>query len=142
VPKDKKIKTVAEKVPASDMLLNKEYAKTLSDLKHQIQVAQLKAAVSVNRELICLYWNIGSSILEKQAKYEWGTKIVERLAHDLKDTFPAMKGFSLINIKYMAQFAKEYPDFLISQQAVGQIPWGHNIILLFAPVSRRVSMSF
>lgn len=41
-----------------------------------------------------------------------------------------MKGFSITNVKYMAQFAKEYPDFLISQQAVGQIPWGHNIILL------------
>lgn len=41
-----------------------------------------------------------------------------------------MKGFSRTNVKYMAQFAKEYPDFLIGQQAVGQIPWGHNMILL------------
>ena len=30
----------------------------------------------------------------------------------------------------MVQFAKEYPEFKISQQPVGQIPWGHNIILL------------
>lgn len=30
----------------------------------------------------------------------------------------------------MAQFAKEYPDFLISQQVAGQIPWGHNMLLL------------
>ena len=37
-----------------------------------------------------------------------------------------MKGFSLTNIKYMVQFAREYPDFAISQQVVGQIPWGHN----------------
>jgi len=41
-----------------------------------------------------------------------------------------MKGFSLTNIKYMVQFAKEYSDFQISQQVVGQIPWGHNILLL------------
>ena len=41
-----------------------------------------------------------------------------------------MRGFSLTNIKYMVQFAKEYPDFLISQQLVGRIPWGHNILLL------------
>jgi predicted nuclease of restriction endonuclease-like (RecB) superfamily len=41
-----------------------------------------------------------------------------------------MKGFSLTNIKYMVQFAKEYPEFTISQQVVGQIPWGHNILLL------------
>ena len=41
-----------------------------------------------------------------------------------------MKGFSLTNLKYMVQFAKEYPDFAIGQQVVGQIPWGHNILLL------------
>lgn len=41
-----------------------------------------------------------------------------------------MKGFSLTNIKYMIQFAKEYPDFKISQQLVGQIPWGHNILII------------
>jgi hypothetical protein len=38
-----------------------------------------------------------------------------------------MKGFSLT--KYMVQFAKEYPEFAINQQVVGQIPWGHNILL-------------
>lgn len=51
-------------------------------------------------------------------------------AKELKSTVPAMKGFSLTNIKYMVQFAKEYPEFAISQQVVGQIPWGHNILLL------------
>ena len=105
-----------------------EYAKTLANLKHQIQEAQLRAAVSVNRELLCLYWNIGSSILEKQAQHAWGSKIIGRLANDLKNAFPGMKGFSLTNIKCMAQFAQEYPDFLISQQPAGQIPWIHNII--------------
>ena len=41
-----------------------------------------------------------------------------------------MKGFSKTNISYMAQFAKEYPDFEIVQQLAGQIPWGHNQLLL------------
>lgn len=128
--KEKKTKNSPKKVALAELFSNKEYAKILADLKIQIHEAQLKAVVSVNRDLIRLYWNIGSSILEKQATHEWGSKIVERLARDLKDAFPAMKGFSLTNIKYMAQFAKEYPDFPISQQVVGQIPWGHNIILL------------
>jgi predicted nuclease of restriction endonuclease-like (RecB) superfamily len=30
----------------------------------------------------------------------------------------------------MVQFARKYPEFAISQQVVGQIPWGHNILLL------------
>jgi len=41
-----------------------------------------------------------------------------------------MKGLSLTNVKYMAQFAKECPDFPISQTVFGQITWSHNIVLL------------
>lgn len=80
--------------------------------------------------LISLYWEIGSRVYLKQKSEGWGSKTIENLAKDLKSAFPDMKGFSLTNIKYMVQFAKEYPDFTISQQAVGQIPWGHNILLL------------
>ena len=110
--------------------MTKEYAQTLADLKHKIQEAQLKAAVSVNLELIHLYWKIGSSIIEKQINCGWGSKVVDRLANDLRASFPQMKGFSLTNVKYMAQFAKEYPDFPISQTVLGQITWSHNIVIL------------
>jgi hypothetical protein len=57
VPSKKQKKSSLEKPVESDFHSN-EYAKTLANLKHQIQEAQLKAAVSVNRELLCLYWNI------------------------------------------------------------------------------------
>lgn len=33
-------------------------------------------------------------------------------------------------IKEKILTSKEYPEFTISQQVVGQIPWGHNILLL------------
>lgn len=59
-----------------------------------------------------------------------GFKTVERLAKDLKSAFPDMKGFSRTNLKYMVQFAKEYPNFQNGQQVVGQIPWGHNILII------------
>lgn len=67
---------------------------------------------------------------KKQQEEGWGARAVEKLSRDLKSSFPHMKGFSLTNIKYMVQFAKEYPDFKISQQLVGQIPWGHNILII------------
>ncbi|MCB1115787.1 MAG: DUF1016 family protein, partial [Chlamydiia bacterium] len=92
--------------------------------------SQLKAALSVNRELIQLYWEIGKSVSQKQAEEGWGAKTVGKLARDLKSTFPDLKGFSKTNISYMVKFAKEYPDFQIVQQAAGQIPWFHNIVLL------------
>lgn len=40
-----------------------------------------------------------------------------------------MKGLSYQNISYMRQFVVEYNDDSILQQAVGEIPWSHNIII-------------
>ena len=42
------------------------YGSFLEDLKARIQAARVKAAFSVNRELIALYWHIGKSIVERQ----------------------------------------------------------------------------
>lgn len=111
-------------------IVTNEYKTFLTEIKERILSSQIKAALAVNRELLTLYWEIGSKILLKQKSEGWGAKTIENLANDLKSAFPNMKGFSLTNIKYMVQFAKEYPEFIISQQLVGQIPWGHNILLL------------
>ena len=43
-------------------LLPATYALLLADLKARVRAAQVKAAGSVNRELILLYWHIGLSI--------------------------------------------------------------------------------
>ena len=42
------------------------YGKFLSDLKARIRNAQIKAALSLNRESILLYWDIGCRILAQQ----------------------------------------------------------------------------
>lgn len=106
------------------------YADWLAELKGRIQVAQQRAALSVNRELVTLYWQIGRDILDRQAQQGWGAKVIERLAHDLRSAFPTMKGFSRANLMYMRAFAEAWPDAAIVQQAVGQLPWGHNLVLL------------
>ncbi len=100
-----------------------QYKLFLKEIKERILSSQVKAAVAVNREVVALYWEIGSALRIKQQAAGWGSKIVAKLAGDLKSSFPDMKGFSLTYIKYMIQFAKEYPDFKISQQLVGQIPF-------------------
>lgn len=106
------------------------YADWLTELKTRIHTAQQRAALAVNRELVLLYWQIGRDILERQAKQGWGAKVIERLAHDLRTAFPDMKGFSRANLMYMRAFAEAWPDAEIVQQAVGQLPWGHNLVLL------------
>jgi predicted nuclease of restriction endonuclease-like (RecB) superfamily len=106
------------------------YSDWLTDLKNRIHHAQQRASLAVNRELIRLYWQIGQDILQRQAEQGWGAKVIERLAHDLRTAFPEMKGFSRSNLMYMRAFAEAWPDAGIVQQAVGQLPWGHNLVLL------------
>ncbi len=106
------------------------YADWLAELKARIHRAQQRATRAVNRELVLLYWQIGQDILTRQAAQGWGAKVIERLAHDLRNAFPEMKGFSRANLMYMRAFAEAWPDEQIVQQAVGQLPWGHNLVLL------------
>jgi predicted nuclease of restriction endonuclease-like (RecB) superfamily len=106
------------------------YANWLAELKSRIHSAQQRATMAVNRELVLLYWQIGRDILARQAEQGWGAKVIDRLAHDLRNAFPEMKGFSRANLMYMRAFAEAWPDEQIVQQAVGQLPWGHNLVLL------------
>ncbi len=111
-------------------LTSLEYGEWLSDLKLRILSAQQRATLSVNRELVLLYWNIGRDILERQQAQGWGAKIVDQLAKDLTAAFPDMKGFSRRNLLYMRSFAEQWPEAEFVQQAVAQIPWGHNILII------------
>jgi predicted nuclease of restriction endonuclease-like (RecB) superfamily len=84
----------------------------------------------VNRELILLYWQIGSDILVRQQTEGWGAKVIDRLSRDLLHEFPDMKGFSVRNLKYMRKFADTYCDDSIVQELLAQITWYHHIALL------------
>lgn len=114
----------------SDASLPLGYAPLLADLKARVRSAQLKAAVSVNRELILLYWHIGREILRCQHEQGWGAKVVDRLSLDLRTEFPDLGGFSTRNLLRMRAFADAYRDAAIVPQLVAQIPWGHNVLLL------------
>jgi predicted nuclease of restriction endonuclease-like (RecB) superfamily len=106
------------------------YTELLRSLKKRIRSAQVKAALSVNHELILLYWQIGQEILTRQARENWGSKVIDRLAVDLQREFPDMKGFSLRNLIFMRGVAEAFPDKSIVKQLVSQIPWGHIIRII------------
>lgn len=98
------------------MLMNSnEYIEIIETIKGEIRGAQYKAALSVNRELIMLYYHIGMVINEHKT---WGSKFIENLAADIRISFPNVKGYSVRNLKYMAKFAETYPDESFVQQAV------------------------
>jgi predicted nuclease of restriction endonuclease-like (RecB) superfamily len=107
-----------------------DYASWLAELKQRIHSAQQRAARSVNRELVLLYWQIGSDILARQGREGWGAKVIDRLAVDLRNAFPEMKGFSPRNLKYMRAFAQAWPDAVFVQEVLAQLPWYHQLTLL------------
>lgn len=106
------------------------YPAFLAELKDRIRSARLRSALSVNRELVLLYWSVGRDILVRQRAAGWGTKVIDRLAADLRRAFPEMKGISARNLKYMRAFAEAWPSQEFVQQVVAQLPWGHNTHLL------------
>ena len=110
---------------ASDLIPN-GYLEWLEVLKGRIQAARSRAALAVNSELIRLYHQIGYDILQRQTQQGWGAKGIERVARDLKATFPDMKGFSTTNLKYMRYFAEHCPDMQFGQQPADQLPWPEN----------------
>jgi hypothetical protein len=64
--------------------------------------------LSVNRELIALYWDIGRRIVERQEREGWGKSVVDRLAGDLQKAFPGIRGFSPGNVWRMRAFFFAY----------------------------------
>ena len=109
-----------------------EYEDLLSQLKDRIRQARVRSALAVNRELVMLYWQIGREILQRQTEQGWGSKVIDRIAQDLRHEFPEMKGFSPRNLHYMRAFAETYTDEVILQQVVANLPWGHNVRLMEA----------
>lgn len=107
-----------------------DYAAWLADIKTRVTVSRQRAALAANAELIELYWHIGRDILQRQSDQGWGSKVIDRLARDLREAFPEMKGFSRRNLMYMRDFAEAWPDKAIVQQAAAQLPWFHNVLLL------------
>jgi hypothetical protein len=106
------------------------YADWLAQLKHDIQQARQRAALAVNAELVLLYHRIGIEIQQRQQTQGWGAKVIDRLARDLKEAFPDIRGFSSRNLKYMSFFAQHCPDRQFGQQAAAQLPWFHIVTLL------------
>jgi predicted nuclease of restriction endonuclease-like (RecB) superfamily len=92
---------------------------------------QTRAAFAVNRELLHLYWEMGRDIVLRQEREGWGTAVIERLALDLGRAFPGVAGFSARNLWRMRAFYLAYPpDSEVLPQAVAELPWSHQVVLL------------
>ncbi|TQK45516.1 putative nuclease of restriction endonuclease-like (RecB) superfamily [Streptomyces sp. SLBN-118] len=127
-------------IPAQGEPLPSWYGDLLGEVKATVSRARARAQRAVNTELVQMYWEIGHHILRRQKEEGWGTKVVARLATDLKTTFPNQRGFSRSNLMYMHLMARTWPEPIV-QQPVGQLPWGH-IIILVTKLKTRSELDF
>ncbi|MBI5499607.1 MAG: DUF1016 domain-containing protein [Deltaproteobacteria bacterium] len=107
-----------------------DYADALDAIKRRIREERLRVVLAANGAMVLLYWDLGRMILDRQDRAGWGAKVIDRLAADLREAFPGMKGFSARNLKYMRAFAAAWPARTIVQEALARIPWYHHIALL------------
>jgi predicted nuclease of restriction endonuclease-like (RecB) superfamily len=151
-----KKKRTSPKAPLGKSIPAVDYRALLKEIKSRIETAQIKASLAINRELIQLYWDIGRRIVERQEAKGWGAGVIDQLAADLQRAYPGIMGFSASNISRMRAFFRAYsglpiisaqpvPKFKSPQSAqsvpktaidlppaaVANIPWGHNVVLLF-----------
>lgn len=114
------------------------YKNWLIEIKERIRSSQIKAAVSVNRELLSLYWSFGEDFARKQMDSTYGKAFFENLSRDLKEEFPDMKGFSPTTLKYCKRFYLFYSQCNTIRHQVGaefksklfSIPWRHHTEIL------------
>lgn len=106
------------------------YPAFLENIKQTIQAERSRAIQQLTRSLILVYWEIGKLIVENQEKEGWGKSVVEQLAKDLQEAFPARTGFSARNLWDMRRFYDTYKDFSNLRQLVAEIPWGHHLLIM------------
>ncbi len=119
------------------------YAYLLKQVKARVLLAQKKAIYTANEEMLSMYWDIGKLLSESQKQIGWGNNALEKLANDLKNDYPEMKGFSVRNCQVMMQFYNEYNQQLTNTQRtvahleysnlilpVKQLGWAHNVALM------------
>ncbi len=78
------------------------YRVLVEDLKTRVRSAQLRASLSVNRELVL--------VLEHRARHSGATGVR--------------------NLRYMRSFAEVWPDEPFVQQLAAQLPWFHDVTII------------
>ena len=106
--------------PTSDMC----YKEWIEELHKRYRSSQIKAASSVNKEMLLFYWSLGRDIVQMDAENIYGSGFYEKLSSDLSNSIPDSKGFSPRNIRYMKRlFIFNAKIYEILTQVGAKLPW-------------------
>ena len=81
-----------------------EYKTWIGGIARRYKQSQIKAAISVNVEMLKFYFALGADIVRMEKDQPWGSKFMQRVSADLKSWMPEAKCFSKVNLYYMVRF--------------------------------------
>lgn len=115
------------------MKYDAEYVSWIQEIGNRFKRSQIKAASSVNREMLLFYWGIGKDIVELHNENKYGRSFYKKMSQDLQMILPDVKSFSVTNLKYMRYFYEMYGESNRQQvvdDLIYRIPWGHHIQII------------
>lgn len=105
------------------MDIKQNYIEAVKTIKAAILRSQYRAAASVNREQLSLYYGIGRYVSENSRKGFWGKGAIEQISLMLQKELPGLRGFSASNIKNMRIFYEAWGSILNRQPMAGEFTW-------------------
>ena len=111
------------------MDINQSYREAVKTIKEAILRSQYRAAVSVNKEQLSLYYGIGRYVSENSRTGFWGKGAIEQISSLLQKELPGLRGFSTSNIKNMRVFYEEWEPVLNRQPLAGDLVLDEKLLL-------------
>lgn len=97
-----------------------KYTEAVNVIKDAILRSQYRAASSVNKEQLSLYYAIGSYVSKNSREGFWGKGAIESISQQLQKELPGLRGFSATNIKNMRSFYEEWSPIINRQPSAGE----------------------
>ena len=107
----------------TQMDINQNYREAVKTIKEAILRSQYRAATSVNKEQLSLYYGIGRYVSKNSRIGFWGKGAIEQISSLLQKELPGLRGFSTSNIKNMRVFYEEWEPVLNRQPLAAEFNW-------------------
>ena len=98
-------------------MLPKQFAEIISLIKQ----VRNNTLMTVNTELINLYWNVGEYISRKVANAAWGEGTIDELSEFIQNEHPDLKGFNRSGLYRMRRFYETYANSKFVSTVLTQI---------------------
>ena len=112
------------------MNINQNYREAVKAIKEAILRSQYRAAASVNKEQLSLYYGIGRYVSENSRTGFWGKGAIEQVSSLLQKELPGLRGFSATSIRNMRIFYEEWDKVLNHQPLADYLALNEKLLLV------------